>query len=149
MDRKPLLGDDALYEIAAYLSRPEVQTEIHAELPVKQQQKFEAEYAEATDDYPLPPVDPQSQQPYYVWPAGTNKQGRQLRIYFVRRSPEPSPIQGLYTDRGKWKDKYRINHSNLVMQLFECGFVLGDNSANQERIAQFMRRRFSVVTDDD
>ena len=64
----------------------------------------------------------------------------------VRTSP---PIQGLYTDQGKWKDKYRINHSNLVMQLFECGFVLGDNSANQERIEAFMRRRFPVAADDD
>ena len=58
-------------------------------------------------------------------------------------------IQDLYADQGKWKDKYRINHSNLVMQLFECGFVLGDNSANQERIEVFMRRRFPVAADDD
>lgn len=149
MPRKRQLDDDALYEIATYLSRPEAKTEIHAELPVNQQQKFEVEYAEATDGYPLPPAGSQRQQPYYVWPAGTNKQGRQLRVYFVRQSPEPPPIQGLYTDQGKWKDKYRINHSNLVMQLFECGFVLGDNSANQERIEAFMRRRFPVAADDD
>lgn len=58
-------------------------------------------------------------------------------------------IQDLYTDQGNWKNKYRINHSNLVMQLFECGFVLGDNLTNQERIEAFMRRRFPVAADDD
>lgn len=148
MPRKAKIDDASLYEIATYLSRPATQTEIHAELPAKQQQAFEAEYAEATGDHPLPTAGSQRSQPYYVWPAGTNKQGRQLRIYFVRVSPEPPPIQGLYTDNNKWKNKYRVNHSNLVMQLFECGFVLGDNSANQARIEEFMRRRFPVAEDD-
>lgn len=34
------------------------------------------------------------------------------------------------------------------MQIFECGGVLGDNSANQVRIEAFMRRRFPVAEDD-
>lgn len=149
MARKPLLDEDSLYEIATYLSRSATRTEIHAELLAHQQDEFEKEYAQATSGYPLPLLSAQNREPYYVWPEGTNKQGRELRIYFLRVSPEPPLIRDLYTDRGKWKDKYRINHSNLVMQLFECGFVLGDNSGNQDRIDEFMRQRFPVVTDDD
>lgn len=142
MSRKPKVGDNALYEIATYLARPETKTEIHAELHPKARAAFDAEYAAATNGYPLP--NKSDHEPYYVWRSGVNKYGRQLRIYFIRTPPEPPPIQGLYTDRNKWRDGYRINHSNLVMQLFECGFVLGVNNQNGARINAFMRRRFPV-----
>ncbi|MYB34466.1 MAG: hypothetical protein F4X92_04985, partial [Gammaproteobacteria bacterium] len=79
--------------------------------------------------------------PYYVWNLGVDKHGRQLRIYFVLVQPVPNPIQNLYTDNNKWRDRYRINHSNLVMQLFECGFVLGAQDEN--RIKKFMQLKFA------
>lgn len=141
MARKRNATEDDLYEIATYLSRSEVEVEIHAELPDRHQTGFEEEYGRVTRNYPLP--HDSDKQPYYVWPSGTNKQGRQLRIYFKRIAPEPPPISALYTDRGKWKDKYRVNHSNLVMQLFECGFVLG-GAQDENRIRQFMQERFPV-----
>ncbi len=146
MARRPRVPDGDLYEIATYLARPETKTEIHAELPERHSEKFESEYAAATKAYPLP--GSRSSHPYYVWPKGTNKQGRELRIYFSRVSPEPPPIRNLYTDYGKWQARraqYRINHSNLVMQLFECGFVLGMNTGHEQRITDFMKVRFPVV----
>ena len=85
-------------------------------------------------------------QPYYVWRPDVNKFGRQLRIYFARVMPEPPVIRKLYTDYGKWyarRGHWRINHSDLVMQLFECGFVLGAKQ-DPKRIERFMRRRFPV-----
>ena len=145
MARRPALTEDQLYEVATYLVMPGARTEIHAELPAKHRTKFEAEYATATNGHPLP--NNSDRYPYYVWPAGTNKQGRELRIYFARVPPEPPPIKRLYTDCGKWyarRGLYRINHSNLVMQLFECGFVLGTNTNNANRINTFMQQRFPV-----
>ena len=141
----PRVGNDVLFEIATYLARPESMAEIHAELHPRQRAKFEAEYEDATNGYPLP--ERSDEHPYYVWRPDVNKYGRQLRIYFARVPPEPPPIQRLYTDYGKWYAKsslYRINHSNLVMQLCECGFVLGMNNNNGARIEEFMRRRFPV-----
>ena len=142
MARKPMVGDDELYEIATYLARPQSKTEIHAELHPNVRAKFEAEYATATEGYPLP--NHSDKEPYYVWDPNVNKFGRQLRIYFKRMSPEPPPIQGLFTDKDKWRAGYRINHSNLVMQLFECGFVLGVNDDKVDRIDEFMSKRFPV-----
>ena len=144
MARRRPVTDEELFEIATYLAMPRAETEIHAEIPAKQRTAFEAEYAQATNNYPLPRV---AKAPYYVWPEGTNKYGRELRIYFARVAPEPPPIKMLYTDYGKWyarQNRYRINHSNLVVQLFECGFVLGLNDSNGARIAEFMGRRFPV-----
>ena len=141
MAGRPPVDDDTLYEIAVYLVIPEAMTEIHAELPSRHREQFESEYREATQ-LDVPTIS--SRLPYYVWPEGTNKRGRQLRIYFARIPPEPPPIRMLYTDFGKWharQNRYRINHSKLVMQLFECGFVLGA-SQNPERIREFMERRF-------
>lgn len=141
---RPPLSDDELYEVAIYLARPEVETVIHAELPERQREQFETDYLEKTGE-PVPSIS--GRQPYYVWPPGTNKYGKELRIYFGRVPPEPPAIRHLYTDYGKWyamRNKWRINHSNLVMQLFECGFLLGDNSNNEDRIKKYMERRFPV-----
>lgn len=145
MARRPKFGDEQLYVIATYLSRPAAKAEIHAELPAEHRKAFEAEYAAVTNGYPLPTNI--GRQPYYVWPKGTNKQGRELRVYFARVAPEPPSIRDIYTDYGKWYARnslYRINHSNLVMQLFECGFLLGLNTGNGARIDTFMQQRFPV-----
>ena len=142
MAGKPNVGGDELYEIATYLARPETRAEIHAELHPDARATFETEYSAATQNYPLPLRS--DGQPYYVWPPTVNKYGRQLRIYFIRVPPEPPPIQGFYTDNNKWREGYRINHSNLVMQLFECGFVIGSNAQHGTRITEFMHRQFPV-----
>ena len=144
MARHPQLENDPLYEIAVYLSRPETRVDIHAELHPDHQASFEIEYARVTNGFPLPVRS--DEQPYYVWRPDVNKYGRQLRIYFTREDPEPPIIRDLYTDYGKWyarQGHYRINHSNLVMQLFGCGFVLGADQ-DPERIEIFMRNRFPV-----
>ena len=145
MPRHEKLADEQLFQVAIYLGNPCAKTDIHAEMRGSRRAEFEAEYARATNGYPLPEAT--DSYPYYIWQEGTNKYGMQLRIYFARVPPEPAPIKTLYTDHGKWyrtKELYRINHTNLVMQLFECGFVLGDNSQNSRRIKKFMKRRFPV-----
>ena len=145
MARRPPVSNSDLYKIATYLARPEIETEIHAELPHGHRKRFEKEYRDATKGHSLPRISRKG--PYYVWPEGANKYGRELRIYFKRVPPEPPPIKTLYTDFGKWfarQSCFRINHSNLVMQLFECGFILGPNKDNQQRIEEFMRQKFPV-----
>lgn len=146
MPGKPELPDDDLYELATYLRRPEVEADIHAEMPRRHRERFEVRHAELTDNYPLPVQTDAA--PYYVWPEGTNKQGIQLRIYFRDVAPTPPFVRQLFTDQGKWfamREKYRINHTNLVFQLLGCGFLLGDNSENGERIEEFMKRRFPPI----
>lgn len=148
MARKPNLPDDMLYEIAAYLQRPEVETEIHAEMPRRHRAQFEEEYARRTDSAPMPASEEGSS--FYIWPESTNKYGMELRIYFRDVAPTPPAISRLYTDQGKWykrREQYRINHTNLVFQLLECGFLLGNNAGNTERIAEFMARRFPAIAD--
>lgn len=146
MARKPQIPDDELFEVATYLQRPEVEAEIHAELPGRRRTEFEEEYARLTDSAPLPASEVRSS--FYVWPEGTNKYGLELRIYFRDIPPTPPPISRLFTDHGKWyarQEKYRINHTNLVFQLLECGFLLGNNADNTDRITQFMARRFPSI----
>ena len=145
MARQPLVAENDLFLIATYLADPGANTEIHAELPVDHRAEFEEEYNTATNNYPLPEYS--DRYPYYVLPPETDKRGRELRIYFTRVPPEPPLIMDLPTDYGAWFARghcHRINHSNLVMQLFDCGFVLGTNHDKAERIAEFMRQRFPV-----
>ena len=147
MPGKPELPDDELYEVATYLMRPEVRTEIHAELHPNVVADFRQQYRELTGGVALPTAT--NVEPFYVWPEGVNKYGRQLRIYFRNVAPVPPVMERLYTDQGKWyarRESYRVNHSKLVAQLFECGFLLGANAGNEERIARFMARRFPPMS---
>ena len=139
MKRHKAVSESDLFAIASYLARPEVDAEIHAEVPDKQRAAFEKEYLEKTGNNPLPTS---GKAPYYVWPPNANKYGKELRIYFNRVPPEPPCIRDLCADYGKWwkkADKWRINHADLVMRLLECGFLLGDNSG---RINRVMKERF-------
>lgn len=144
MARKPELEGNDLYAVAMYLARDAAHTEIHAELPARHRAQFEKEYDEATNGYSIPVPAGSVSGPYYIWSDDANKQGRELRIYFMPGAPEP-PIIGTLTDHGKrWYARgkqRRINHSNLVMQLFVCGFVLG-REQDRDRIMEFMSRRF-------
>lgn len=60
--------------------RPEVRTEIHAELHPNVVAGFRQQYKALTGGVALPAAT--NVEPFYVWPEGVNKYGRQLRIYF-------------------------------------------------------------------
>ena len=141
---KPKVGDEKLYQIATYFKDPKTRMRLEAEVPPKAQEKFEKEYAAKTENHPLPPSS--STPPYCVLQPGVDKHGRELRIYFdpIAGEEPPQLVKDLCTDKGKWSSDYRINHSNLVMQLCECGFVLGpnDKKENGDRIEKFMAKRF-------
>ena len=146
MARKPRLPDDELYEVATYLMRPEVEAEIHAEMHPNSAATFQQQYNDLTGGVALPIADRTG--PFYIWPVTVNKYGIELRIYFRNVAPVPPVMERLYTDQGKWfarRESYRVTHSNLVLQLFECGFLLGVNSDNEERITEFMTRRFPAI----
>ena len=146
MARKPSLPDDELYEVATYLMRPEVQTDIHAEMHPHKVDEFRGQYNLLTRGANLPANT--NARPFYVWPENVNKYGMELRIYFRNTAPVPPVMERLYTDQGKWyakRESYRVNHSNLVLQLFECGFLLGLNDINEERIRAFMAQRFPPI----
>ena len=147
MARKPRLPEGELYQVATYLMRPEVQTDIHAEMHPRRVGEFTRQYGELTGGANLPAND--NVEPFYVWPETVNKYGMELRIYFRNVAPIPPIMERLYTDQGKWyarRESYRVNHSNLVLQLFECGFLLGVNDDNEERIREFMAQRFPPIT---
>ena len=135
--RKPALVDDDLRVVAGYLSRPEAKAVLQAELPKRMDERFREEYSVATQGSDLSEKD-------YFLVDDDRKQGRELRVYFNPVEPVPVLVKELVTDQGHWRtDSCRINHTSLVMQLLECGFLLGDNSGNQGRIKLFMGRRFS------
>lgn len=141
MSRKPAISDNELNEIASYLAQPVVEVELHAELPPHRLTYFTAEYMERTRGYPLPEENDLTLQ---HWRPNVNKRGIQLRIYFLPIQPVPFSVENQITDRGKYfrlPNHCRINHSTLVFQLLECGFLLGPQQC-RNRIERFMAERF-------
>ena len=142
MARKPILDQDDLFEVARYLANPDVKTEIHVEIRSTDRDKFELDYSRRTNSFELP--EPR-RTPYYIWPLGTNKRGMEMRIYFRELPHAPEVVKKLVADSGKWKqDRARINYTSLVEQLFECGFVVGENTSPSQmtRIDSYMRKKF-------
>lgn len=145
MTRKAKVTESELFAIANYLSNPDCMVDIHAEMPHDFASDFEHEYNRLTNGSELP--EPSSRGPYFIWEPGTNKFGLELRFYFIKIGEVPTELEELYINLSPrtWarrKNYIRVNHTNLVYQLFECGFQIGDEQ-NRFRIDQFMERRFS------
>lgn len=144
MVRRPRVVERELHDIADFLRDPQVTTELHAEVPDDLRDHFEGEYFASTSGE-QPPENSYT-NPYWVWPRDTNKHGVEGRIYFAPFfMPVPEVVENLVTDQGAWfmrANSYRINHTNLFMQLLECGFLLGRNEENLERIHRQMAQRF-------
>ena len=142
MPRQPRVNDSDLCVIARFLSDPNVSTEIQAEMKDNKVEGFSSEYKTATNGYEISRADIR-RPPFWKLPMRSNKRGVELRIYIDLDVPMslPSIVRDLSADHGAWyrrPDSYRINHYNLVMQLFECGFLLGANRHNKDRIDKFI-----------
>lgn len=139
---KRTISDDELFELANFLSSPDVEADIHAEVPENHKERFENIYGKLTKSYPLPLGSPSGPH-YFVWVKGTNKWGIQIRLYIKAQSPLPPIVSKIATDYGAWFKKsrhYRLS-GYFLYGLFECGFVLGPIQ-NPGRIKEFMATKF-------
>lgn len=118
---------EQLDQTVAYLSDPTRLTLIEAESKDSARIRFETRYLAASNNYPLP--NDTTQHPYYVWPHGTNKWSYQLRLYYRSDANVPDALTSIsknhrrpgYEDTNK-----RIDDTDLIFQLIQRGFVIGD-----------------------
>lgn len=113
-------------EVVVYLSDPNRQTLIEAELPFGSQERFENSYADLTENYPLPVNT--AQAPYYVWDEGANKWGVELRLYFLSDQNLPPALASLCVNNNRHGyEQYdrRINNNDFIYELFSRGYILG------------------------
>lgn len=145
MARKPELNERDLLELATYLANPEVDTVIHAEMKREKCDEFEIIYGAATNHYPLPQ---RGQSPYILLHPQADKYGIQLRIYHELLPNAPQVVRDecrIIRRRTSGIHRARINGYNIVKQILECGFVLGENNppSIQARIQNTMGGKFS------
>ena len=148
MPSKSKLSDNKLHEVADHLKKSEVETKIDAEMPAEHADKFISEYERITGQKP---PQPKKGGAFYIWKPGTNKYGKELRIYFKDIDTAPPIFKEIQTDKDQWSGKgvCRINHTKLVYQLFECGFLLGKMSDyGPDRIEEYMKKRFPKMQKD-
>lgn len=119
------------YTIVGYLANPSRNTNIEVEMPQKRQTSFIKQYAQMTNNFPLP--NDTDKAPYYVWPQGTNKYGLEIRAYFYSNNNIPQILISALEPRGfqnrpgynNWNR--RISRKKNLFPLLETGFVLGAN----------------------
>lgn len=117
------------YINVGYLANPVRRTNIEVEMPTQRQASFINQYANLTNNFPLP-VD-STTAPYYVWAPGANKYGLQIRGYFNSNANIPQTLIDTLEPRGfqnrpgydAW-DR-RISKIMNLFPLLEAGFVLG------------------------
>lgn len=86
------------YTIVGYLANPNRITNIEVEMPQSRQPRFIIEYAQMTNNFPLP--NNINTAPYYVYPPGTNKYGLEIRAYFSSNNNIPQILLMTLEPRG-------------------------------------------------
>lgn len=121
--------DQELYLSIGYLASPTRKTNIEVEMPAERQQSFIKQYADWSNNYPLPIRA--NMAPYYVWEQGVNKYGLENRAYFVSNNNLPNCLEKILEPRkiqnrpGYENWERRISNNNYIIRLFQAGFILG------------------------
>jgi|LSQX01.2.fsa_nt_gb hypothetical protein len=123
------MTDQELYLSFGYLASPIRETNIEVEMPAERQRSFITQYADWTNNYPLPIQA--NIAPYYVWEQGANKYGLENRVYFVSNNNLPNCLEKTLEPRkiqnrpGYENWQRRISNNEYIIRLFQAGFVLG------------------------
>lgn len=139
------MTDKDFYLSAGYLTSPKRSANIEAEMPPTRQKSFIVDYAEWTNNNPLPLES--NVAPYYVLKEGVNKYGLELRVYFHSESNMPDCLDDLLESKktqgrhGYERWNRRISKSPYIIRLLEVGFVLGPIQ-NVERIKALIPEAF-------
>ena len=123
--------------IAGYLANPKRNTLIEIEMHPNSRERFEKWYKEVSNNFPLPARTDIS--PYYIWPEGANKWGRQSRVYFSSNQNIPEILSSILEPReintrhGYEQFDKRFNGNDIIDRLIELGFVVGTQDTNRIR----------------
>ncbi len=112
-----------LMRCLGYLANPEAGTSIEVELKFEARAQFESDYFNLTGKKISLPGN---KRPYYVWPQGSNKYGRQFRIYYFPTDNSPSELREITTGGRSELAKSRINRVSLVLEMLKYGFDFGE-----------------------
>ena len=115
------------FEVAGYFANPIRNTRIEIEARQKTITNYAPTYLAKTG-LPLPTTGSDA---VYILPDDANKWSRETRLYFTcaDKSALPAIIAGLETGGGrhgygKWNQ--RLNSNDIIDELFDCGFVIGE-----------------------
>ncbi|GEM_PF-6102400 len=138
------MTDQEFYVCAGYLVNPIRKTNIEVEMIEKCRVGFENDYTNWTHGYPLP--DNSSKKPYYVYPEGANKWGKEFRFYANFNDNIPQSLSNIIEpkqpqSRPGYEESNRGSRNEFVKKLFRNGFVLGNNQ-NYSRIKTFIPNQY-------
>ncbi len=123
------MTDKEFYTIVGYLANPIRNTHIEVEIPINAQMRFAADYSRLTGGIPLPLIT--NTRPYYIWPAGADKWGIEVRMYFNSNNNLPLPLfnvlepSKIQTRPGYDMWDRRVSRKKNIYPLIEAGFVIG------------------------
>jgi len=124
------MDDHEFFEVLGYLTNPNKQCKLDAEMHPNARDGFESRYTRLTGIVPQP-----DNRNYYIWSEDANKWGVELRVYFCANSNNiPLAIRGMVvTSRPGTIYNQRINNNDLIWRFIDYGFLLGDTQV-EDRI---------------
>lgn len=117
------MTENEFFEILGYLASPTRNVKLDIETHPRKRESIESKYLELTGEELQ-----EDNVNYYVWEEDTNKWGGELRIYF-NGDLEYMPIylrNIRVTSRPGYGYENRINNKDLVWDLIEYGFRIGN-----------------------
>jgi hypothetical protein len=123
---------EELEEIRTYLADPNRNLLIEAEMSNSRRDSFVNQYEILTGNYPLPQNE--NEVPFLVLDPGSNKWGLELRGYFNSDDNIPDSLQNLCIANnrpGYEQFNTRLNNNEVILYLFENGFILGNQDYNR------------------
>lgn len=123
---------NALEEIRQYLANPNRNLLIEAEMSNSRRDSFVNQYQILTGNYPLPQNE--TEVPFLVLNPDSNKWGLELRGYFNSDNNIPEELQNICIENnrpGYEQFDTRLNNNEVILYLFENGFILGNQDYNR------------------
>jgi len=117
------MNTSEFFEILGFLANPARHCKLDAEMHSRSRQGFESRYITLSGETPQ-----SDDRNYYILHDDADKWGVELRIYFDGNKPSlPQPIQPMaVSSRPGGVHGLRINNNDLIWDLIEYGFLLGD-----------------------
>jgi len=117
------MNQNEFFEALGYLSSPQRNCKLDAEMHLGSQTRFESEYSHLTGIIPVADY-----HNYYILHEGADKWGVELRIYFDSNEASiPQIIRNMVrSSRPGEPRNSRINDNKLIWKFIEHGFLLND-----------------------
>ena len=126
------MEEGEIYEIMGYLSNPHARLRFDVQVPFNKETEFESTYQDLTNV----PICAPGTGGYSVLGENVDKRSIQYRFSYTPSGMVPTALESIAKSGGAPVNQKRVSNKNLLLKMFENGFVLGDTPSKDRIISR-------------